>query len=297
MIISIPSPLYVGFASNVSSIPTNAGSMINKGWEFSANYKNKIRKLNYSVTANLSDVTNKVLDTKGLDIVTSAGLIARGGHPINSYLLYQANGLYQVGDNFSYPLNTTRVTGPGDIRYVDITGDSILNANDRQLMGNNFPRYEYSLDLNLSYSNFDLNVFVYGVAKRDNYISGVGVEPFNAGNWIASGLEPVLDRWTPKNPGASYPRLYSGGNGNYIGSDFWLRNGAFMRIKHITLGYNFPAKLLKRVHLQQFRLYASLVNPLTVSDYEPGFDPEISNNNGAFYPIMRTTTVGLNIRF
>jgi outer membrane receptor protein involved in Fe transport len=75
MIIDVPSPAYVGFISNVSSVPTNAGSMINKGWEFSATYKNKIGKFSYSVTANLSDVVNKVLDTKGQDIVTSAGLI------------------------------------------------------------------------------------------------------------------------------------------------------------------------------------------------------------------------------
>ena len=297
MIIDVPSPAYVGFVSNVSSIPTNAGAMINKGWEFSATYRNKIGKLNYSITGNLADVTNKVLDTKGQDIVTSAGLIARGGFPINSYNLYTANGLYQVGNDFNSPVNGTRLTGAGDIKYVDQNKDGILNAGDRTLMGNNFPRYEYSADLNISYANFDLSAFVYGVGKRDNYISGVGVEPFNAGNWIASGLEPILDRWTPQNPGGKYPRLYSGGNGNYIGSSYWLRNGAFLRVKHLTLGYNLPKKLMDKAKLQQCRFYVSVVNPFTISNYEPGFDPEISNTSGAFYPIMRTATVGFNIRF
>lgn len=297
MIIDIPSPAYVGFISNVSSVPTNAGSMINKGWEFSATYRNKVGKFNYSVTANLSDVVNKVLDTKGQDIVTSAGLIARGGYPINSYNFYTTNGLYQVGENYNVPTNGTRLTGAGDIKYVDVSGDGILNASDRTLMGNNFPRYEYSTDISVSYGSFDLNVFIYGVAKRDNYISGVGVEPFNAGNWIASGFETILDRWTPNNPGAKYPRLYSGGNGNYLGSDFWLRNGAFLRVKHITLGYNLAKKWMEKLKLQQCRFYVSTVNPFTFSNYEPGFDPEISNTNGAFYPIMRTTTVGFNIKF
>ena len=297
MVIDVPSPLYVGFVSNVSSIPTNAGSMINKGWEFSANYKDKIGKFTYSITTNLSDVTNKVLDTKGQDIVTSAGLIARGGFPINSYNLYTTNGLYQTGDNFSSPSNGTRTTGAGDIKYVDLNKDGVINANDRMLMGNNFPRYEYSTDINLSYADFDLSVFIYGVGKRDNYISGVGVEPFNAGNWIASGLSPILDRWTPTNPGAKYPRLYSGGNGNYIASNYWLKNGAFLRVKHITLGYNLPKKLMNKASLQQCRFYLSVVNPLTISNYEPGFDPEISNTSGAFYPIMRTITGGVNIRF
>jgi TonB-linked SusC/RagA family outer membrane protein len=297
MIIDVPSPLYVGFVSNQSSIPTNAGAMINKGWEFSATYRNKIGKLGYSITGNLSDVVNKVTDTKGLDIVTSAGLIARGGFPVNSYNLYLTDGLYQTGDNFSVPTNGTRLTGAGDIKYVDNNKDGVLNAFDRVLTGNNFPRYEWSTDINLTYSNFDLAIFVYGVAKRDNYISGVGVEPFNAGNWIASGLEPILDRWTPNNPGAKYPRLYSGGNQNYIASDYWLRNGAFLRVKHITLGYNLPQNLLKKAQMQQCRFYVSVVNPFTISNYEPGFDPEISNQNGAFYPIMRTTTVGFNIKF
>lgn len=297
IIIDLPLPLYVGFAGAVSSVPTNAGSMVNKGWEFSSTYRNKIGGLGYSITGILSDVKNMVLNTRGQDIVTSAGLIAREGFPINSYNLFQTNGLYQTGENVSFPRNTTRLTGPGDIRYVDINGDSAITPADRMLTGNNFPRYEYSFDLNLNYRNFDLSVFLYGVGKRDNYISGVGVEPFNGGNWIASGLENIKDRWTPGNPGAQYPRLFSGGNQNYIPSTFWLQNGAFMRVKHITLGYNVPARILARASMQQFRFYVNVVNPFTFSNYEPGFDPEISNQNGAFYPIMRTATVGVNIRF
>lgn len=297
MIINVPSPSYVGLASNVSTIPTNAGSMINKGWELAVTYRNKVGKLGYSITGNLADVTNKVLDTKGQDIVTSAGLIARAGSPINSYNLYTANGLYQQGDNFNTPTNGTRTTGAGDVKYVDVNNDGVLNASDRTLKGNNFPRYEYSTDLNVSYGSFDLSVFIYGVGKRDNYISGVGVEPFNAGNWIASGLQPILDRWTPTNPNGKYPRLYTGGNGNYIPSTYWLKNGAFMRVKNITLGFNLPKTLMDRAKLLQCRLYVSVVNPFTISHYEPGFDPEISNTNGSFYPIMKTATVGLNIRF
>jgi TonB-linked SusC/RagA family outer membrane protein len=300
MIVAIPPPSYVGIATSPNSgrVPVNVGDMVNKGWEFSTTYRNKVGKLNYSVTGNLSDVKNKVLETGGQDIVGQSGLISRAGFPINSYNLFVANGLYQTGDNTNFPRNNTRVTGPGDIRFVDLNGDSLITpAGDRMLTGNNFPRYEYSFDLNVNYRNFDLNIFLYGVGKRDNYISGVGVEPFNAGNWIASGFENILDRWTPKNPSAKYPRLYAGGNGNYVPSTYWLQNGAFLRIKHVTLGYNVPLTLLSRAKMQQFRLFVSVVNPFTFSNYEKGFDPEISNTNGAFYPIMRTATAGVNIRF
>ena len=297
MIINVPNPLYVGFVSNVTSIPTNAGSMVNKGWEFSSTWSDNIGKLKYRITGIVSDVTNMVTNTRGQDIVTSAGLIAREGFPINSYNLFRTNGLYQQGDNFNTPQNGTRLTEAGDIKYVDLNKDGFINGADRELMGNNFPRYEWSTDLLLSYGSFDLSTFIYGVGMRDNYISGVGVEPFNAGNWIASGLEPVLDRWTPDNTNGKYPRLYSGGNGNYVRSDYWLRNGAFWRIKHITLGYNLNNQLLKRAKIQQFRFYVSVVNAFTRSNYEPGFDPEITNTSGAFYPIMRTFTAGVNVRF
>jgi TonB-linked SusC/RagA family outer membrane protein len=299
MIINRPNLNLQGFAGGGNNdVPFNGGSMINKGWEFSATYKDKIGKdFTYRITGNLSDVTNMVTNTLGRDIVTSAGLIAREGFPINSYQLFRTNGLYQRGEVFNRPVNTTRFTDAGDIKFVDIDGNDTINAFDRQLMGNNFPRYEYSLDLYAAYKGFDLSIFIYGVGKRDNYISGVGVEPFNAGNWIASGLSTTLDRWTPNNPNAKYPRLYSGGNGNYTGSDFWLRNGAFMRVKHITLGYNLPKKILDKANMQQCRIYVNVVNPFTFSNYEPGFDPEPSNQNGSFYPIMRTFTAGFNIKF
>jgi TonB-linked SusC/RagA family outer membrane protein len=295
MLLDFPVANALGYAGN-SSIPANAGSMVNNGWEFSSTYRGRIGKVNFSVTGNLSDVRNKVLDTKGLDIV-QGNLVSRAGYSIRSYNLFLTNGLYQTGDNFAKPFNGTRNTGAGDVRYLDVDGNDTINAKDRVLTGNNFPRYDFSLNFNADYKGFDLNVFLFGVAKRDNYISGVGVEPFNAGNWIASGLESALDRWTSSKTTARYPRLYSGGNGNYVASDFWLRNGAFMRVKHITLGYTLSRKLSERLKIQQLRIYVSTVNPFTFSDYEPGFDPEISNTNGAFYPIMKTNTVGINLRF
>lgn len=287
-------PTALGFLG--APIPSNRASMVNNGWELSATYRSNIKKINYSITGNLSDVKNKVLATGGRDIVTG-GLISREGNSIYSYNFYRTNGLYQKGDNFNSPVNSTRTTGAGDIKFVDADGNDTLNSKDRVLMGNNFPRYDYSLNFNADYAGFDINVFLFGVGKRDNYISGIAVEPFNGGNWIASGLESALDRWTPDNPNAKYPRLFRGGNGNYTGSDFFLRNGSFMRIKQITIGYSLPKKLLNKIKVQQLRFYVNTVNPFTFSQYEPGFDPEVSNTNGSFYPIMKTTTIGINLKF
>lgn len=286
-----------GYAGS-SFIPSNAASMVNNGWELSATYRASVGKANFSVTGNLSDVRNKVLQTQNLDIVQGIQ-VSRAGYPVRSYYLYLTDGLYKPGDNFQKPynVNRTNTTGAGDVRYRDIDGNDTVNAKDRVLVGNNFPRYDYSLNLNADWKGFDLNVFVFGVAKRDNYISGVGVQPFNAGDWIASGLTSALDRWTSAKTDAKYPRLFAGGNANYSASDFWLRSGAFMRVKHVTLGYTLAKGLSSRLGIQSLRLYVNVVNPFTVSDYEPGFDPEPSNVNGSFYPIMKTYTAGINLRF
>jgi TonB-linked SusC/RagA family outer membrane protein len=294
LLLNVPLLNVVGYPG--SSFVGNLGSMINKGFEFSTTYKTKIGKVNFSVTANLSDVKNKVLFTNNQDIV-NGNQLSRAGSSIYSYNLLQTNGLYQTGENFASPYNGTRTTGAGDVKFVDVDKNDTINSKDRVLGGNNFPRYDYSLNLTADYKGFDISVFLFGVGKRDNYISGVGVEPFNAGNWIASGLTSALDRWTPKNPNAKYPRLYSGGNGNYTSSNFFLRNGAFMRIKNITLGYTLSKKMLDKLKMQSLRFYVNTVNPFTFSNYEPGFDPEVSNTNGSFYPIMRTTTIGVNLRF
>lgn len=294
-LMAFPVALAQGYTGS-STIPSNAASFVNNGWEFSTTYRNKAGKLNYSITGNLSDVTTKTLNTRGRDIV-NGNRVTREGFPLFSYLLYLTDGLYQVDDDFSSPTNATRTTGPGDIKYVDVNRDGEITPDDRVLLGNNFPRFDYSLNLNADYKGFDLNVFLFGVGKRDNYISGVAVQPFNAGNWFSSGLVSALDRWTPTNTNAQYPRLFSGGNNNYISSDFWLRNGAFMRIKHITLGYTLNKAISDKMGIKQLRFYVNTVNPFTFSDYEPGFDPEISNTNGSFYPIMRTTTVGVNLKF
>jgi TonB-linked SusC/RagA family outer membrane protein len=290
-------PTSLGFLGAAS--PSNRAAMVNNGWEFSSTYKSNIRKINYSVTANISDVKNKILATGGRDIV-AGNKVSRVGNSIYSYNVYRTNGLYQKGDNFNSPYDGTRTgkVGPGDVKFVDIDGNDTLNAKDRVLLGNNFPRYDYSLNFNADYAGFDVNVFLFGVGKRDNQISGIAIEPFNGGNWFASGLESALDRWTPENTNSKYPRLYKGGNGNYTtGSDFFIRDGSFMRIKQITLGYSLPKKWLNRIKVQQLRFYVNTVNPFTFSNYDSGFDPEITDTNGSFFPIMKTTTIGVNLKF
>jgi hypothetical protein len=106
-----------------------------------------------------------------------------------------------------------------------------------------------------------------------------------------------LDRWTPSNPGASYPRLTDGTGINFNQSDYWMKDGKYLRLKNLAIGYSIPTNLFKKLKVQQIRFYVSGQNLFTWDNYPDGFDVEKNEQNGEFYPIMRTTTVGVNVRF
>ena len=193
-------------------------------------------------------------------------------------------------------------TVAGDIRYKDVSGpngipDGKIDQNDRVLLGNNFPRYEYSLNANLAWKGIDVGLFFQGVGKRDNYISGTGAWAFFVADFIPTAFAYHKDSWRPDNPNASYPRLTDGITNNQINSSYWVRDGSYLRLKNVTLGYTLPKGISEKLSLKSLRIYVSGQNLLTKSNYFPGFDPEGNNNNGEFYPVMKTYTVGLNVKF
>ncbi len=302
-----PIPSFTGF----SPAFVNAGSIRNKGWELSLGYRNQAGALRYSVTALLSDVKNQVLDLGGQDIVDGRS-ISTPGQPLRSYYGYQSDGLYQSKEQIDADnaldgdARTPYIasnTAPGDIRYKDLSGpqgkpDGLINGFDRVLLGNGFPRYSYSLTTNLGWKGFDLNVFLQGVGKRDSYVSGTGAWAFYSADFISTAFGIHRDSWTPENPGASYPRLTTDqGTFNWRDSDYWVRNAAYLRLKNVQLGYTIPNSLSQKLKIRSIRVYVSGQNLLTFTKFLKGFDPEKEDQNGEFYPVMRTTTVGLNLKF
>jgi hypothetical protein len=190
------------------------------------------------------------------------------------------------------------------MKYADISGpdgkpDGKVDANDRTFLGNDFPRYEYSINLNISYGNFDLNLFGQGVGMRDNYLSGTGAVPFASSDFIASLLQHQTNAWRPNNTGAVFPRLLPSGFGgnNFVASDWWIRSAAYFRLKNVNLGYTLPKNVLNSLRIQSLRVFVSGQNLLTFTPSWDGFDPEINNANAEFYPVMRTFTAGLNVNF
>ncbi len=104
-----------------------------------------------------------------------------------------------------------------------------------------------------------------------------------------------LDYWTPQNTDARFPRLRPSPGVNGLGSDFWMVNGAFLRVKYLQVGYNFPQSLISRIKLSNLRLYVNAQNPITITKVKM-MDPE-SRGDESTYPVMRTFTAGLNVRF
>ena len=295
----------------------NAARVRNQGWEVSATYRLRTaRGFNQSLSLNVADSRNTVTDTKGLQVIRGgdAANIVREGFPINSYYGYRTAGFYQTPEevnagpkpDFVAP-GTVR---PGDIRYLDRNGDGRINQDDRFIFGNPFPRYTFGATYTAEYKGVDLVVFVQGVGKRSLYIRGEGVEAFH-NNWENLYVQH-LDRWTPTNPDATYPRLTIGtaSTNNNQGSDYWLRNGAYARLKNLQLGYTLPTTFVQKAHIQRLRIFASAQNLLTISHLgKIGFDPETSEfsesvgtgggggSSGRVYPSVRVTSLGLDVSF
>ena len=311
MILRQPLPSFAGGATNPL---INAGKMENRGWELSLNFRKRMRDFGVDVTGMISDVKNKVTSLAGNSFLDGGSVRTQQGVAFNSYFGYQALGYFQDTNQikaspvqFGTPYNSTNAgvgPKPGDVRYADISGpagkpDGKIDAMDRTFIGNSFPRYEYSLNMNLSYKNFDLNVFGQGVGKRDNYLTGTGAIPFNSTDFAASLLEIHKDYWTPSNPNASFPRLLPSGSGgnNYVTSSLWIRSAAYFRIKNVNLGYKIPVAYTSKIKISSARIYVSASNIFTVTKSWKGFDPEINNQNAEFYPLMKTFTAGVNLNF
>lgn len=288
-----PIPNYVG----LSPAFLNLGTMENRGWELSATYRNKIGKLKYDVTGVLADVKNKITSLPGTPYLDEGLLRSAEGYSLRSYYGYEAIGYYQSKEDIASSPKTFFTPNPGDIKYADTNGDGVVNADDRTFIGNSFPRYEYSLNLNLAYGIFDLNIFGQGVGKKANYISGTGAWPFYAADFVPSLLAMHKDYWTPENPDATFPRLTPTIGVNGTNSSFWVKNSAYFRLKNVNLGMKVPQTLTNKLGIESARIYVSGQNLLTFTKFWKGFDPEQNNNNAEFYPLMKTYTVGLNLKF
>lgn len=291
----------------------NAGVVKNQGWELAINYKLKTGSFNHNFAFNLADNLNEVTDFKGVTYIQGGDVkyIFKEGFPLGCYYGLQANGLYQTLSQIKNSARPDFVTtvNPGDIKYVDRNGDGVINNDDRYVMGNPFPRYTFGFNYSVNWKGFDVALFIQGVGKRNVYLRGEAVEAFH-NNWD-DVYKQHIDRWTPTNPDASYPRLSIGGASinNEIESSYWMYNAAYARLKNVQIGYSLPGKIIEKAKLQKCRIYLSGQNLLTCTKMKVGFDPEVTEYNnsmnqsnpdagsGRIYPVQKVVAVGLDVRF
>ena len=301
--LKVPQPDVIGL-----TVPDqNAGTISNKGWEVAVGWNDRIGSFRYGLNAQLSDVKNQVTDLGGVP-PTIADRIRQVGYPIDAFYGYRTDGLAQTTDfakdasgklTPTFPIFTADAAkiAPGDIKFKDLNGDGVITADkDREVIGNAFPRYTYSLRGNAGFKNFDLNFFLQGVGKANGYVTGVGIHPFYANG--AFPQEVHRDHWTPATPNAWYPRFTYLDNRNSTArlSDYWLQDAKYLRIKNVQLSYTLPRTLLTKYRVDYLKVFVSADNLFTVSDFFYAYDPETPSTNGGYYPQVKTIVFGVNVR-
>ena len=301
MLVKASIPITSGF-EDTSTTYTNAGKVRNTGvevtlhtvnikgelgWESDLSYtynKNKIKDLNSDVPYYINQINNSYVTMLQKD------------YPINVFYGYVTDGIFQ---------NQTEVdthsiqpgAEPGDIRFRDLNNDGVINDDDRTVIGNPNPTHMFSLGNNLTYKGFELSIYLQGVA---------GNKIFNANKIDLTGMSAaynqttdVLSRWYGEGTSNYIPRAVFGDpNQNNRISDRFVENGSYLRLKTISLSYNFPKEWLKVLTIENARLTLSCENVATITSYS-GFDPEVGINgiDLSTYPISRTFNIGLNFNF
>ncbi|MEN3324414.1 TonB-dependent receptor [Mariniflexile soesokkakense] len=283
-----------GLHGDLQPTIVNAGEVSNKGFEFSANYRNSDNEFKYSLNANFTTLKNNVekLHPNVPSIVTDKYRTVVG-EALNSYYGYKMIGIYQNQSEIdSYLTGGTGSTQPGDIKFKDINGDGKITPDfDREFIGSSIPDLIYGFAFNAEYKKFDFSVFFQGVSGVEKYNDGKKIvdydtRPFNY-------TTAILGSWDGEGSTNSMPRVAFNDNGSSNVSSIFVEDASYLRLQNIELGYTLNG--IKG--FQDMRLYVSGRNIFTSTNYT-GLDPEVSGliDNGT-YPSSSTVLFGVNVKF
>jgi hypothetical protein len=271
--------------SGVSAILQNIGKTRNNGIEVSL-HASVINTRNFSWSTGVTYTRNK---ERIVDLVNGQNDIADSwfiGYPVNSFYDYQKVGIWQTADS---TLAKSYGYKPGDIRVKDVDNSKTITSADRVVVGSAVPKYSFGFSNDVKYKHFDLNVYVFGRVGQ-TFVSAYAnkFEP----NAIENGAQ--VNYWTPENPTNDYPRP----NANIsraalpFATTLGYKDGSFVKIRNITLGYTFPSSLAKKMGLSSLRFYVSAKNYFTFSKVKD-YDPE---GGGSFErPLTKLWVAGLNV--
>jgi TonB-linked SusC/RagA family outer membrane protein len=296
ILLRLPIPNLIGLTPPVQ----NAAAIENNGWEAALTWRDRRGGVNYNIGFNFSDNRNKVVDLAGTGPYIDGRWITQVGLPLGTMWGYEAMGLFRdQAEVDAAPRQPSPLTGPGDIRFRDVNGDGVINAEDRVAIGNDLPRYTIGSNLGASYRGFDVSAFFQGVLKVDAYIEGAMTE---GPVWENFTTEAWLDRWTPQNPNpnARMPRPALNQHHNHGPvSSFWVQDASYLKLKTAQLGYTVPQSVAQRtgLGLSGMRIYVAGQNLLTFTGADLVLDPEFPSGRGTVYPQTRTISVGTSLQF
>lgn len=296
----------------LSEFYDNVGKVKNKGVELSTIFHDRIGKINYNIGANIAFNKNKIISMGNVteqqltDANDAVYGIMRTGEAMNSFFGYKSAGYFQTEEEIkqAYPkgYNIGHTPKPGDIKYIDINHDGLLDAKDRTVLGSWDPGVTFGFNLGASYKGFDFTAAFQGATDVYGYISREGVGYINGDT--AKPTTIWLNHWTTSNPNAKTPRLtigYDGWSMPTTTSDFWMQDATYLRLKTLQIGYTLPKAWVQKAHLGNVRVYYTGENLLTLTSFMNGYDPEApvakDNLNGNYYPQTKTHSFGINVTF
>lgn len=295
MLLDAPLPQSSGY----NSIFTNIGSMENKGVEVAINTVNlKLPNFTWSTTFNYSFNKNKVLALSGGSDIFSGATVIRVGEPVGSFFGRKHLGTWstnEVEEAKRYNML------PGDVKYLDLDNDGVINDNDRTIIGKGIPDGFGTFHNTFQYKSWTLSVdlqYMYG-----NDVLDRSIHSLEDRQGIANSYKTVLNAWTETNQNTPIAQIrpinayYTTNNDSHK-----ITDGSFIRGRNLLLAYNFPSALTSRIKLERLRVFASLQNFFILTKYT-GYDPEVSNSGSPFdqgfglydYPKPRIFMFGLNV--
>ena len=283
---TLPVPASIGLSGPI----TNDGKLRNTGIELELRHSYNIGELHYNVNFQVSGFKNKLLS-----IVSPTTGVNEVGLPYNSYYLYEWDGIFQSQEEIDNSAKQNNHPKPGDLKIKDQNGDNIVDAKDR-VSYSRYPKYNYSLDINLEWKRFYLSIFLQGVEGSHVYLSDWSTFPFR------EGIPPKTEfrnAWTLENHSNTIPAVheysYSGVYG--YSSTYIFKNSSYLRLKNIYLSYSLPESILKTIKVKEMSVYISGNDLLTFTKFNDG-DPEVYEGASSFqYPQVRSVNIGCKIKF
>jgi TonB-linked SusC/RagA family outer membrane protein len=277
----------------------NIGETENRGVDGTIEYAGNIGAVRFRMRGNFTFNRNKIIEDG--TVPPQYPWRNTRGHKIGQRFGYISEGLFADSSEITSHAKQLGDVRPGDIRFADLNGDSVINQFDQTAIGiGTIPEIIYGFGINLSYKNFDVSAFVQGVGNVDIHLNGL--TPFGGTKVLENSLAIIEDRWESSKANTNsrpfYPRLSVGPNinDNYAASTWWIANGRYLRLKNAEIGYTFPERWVRKIGFKNIRLYTNGVNLLTWSPFTI-YDPELGDGKGTKYPLSKTFSAGLNVRF